>query len=175
MELIYMAGIVGWTWSAWRWADWSRFREFRASIYVVIIGDFLYNLLTKNHHLWMFLSPTFHFSHHFIQVLISLCATPFAIMLFLSHYPEKSRLKQALYLALWAGVFSLHEWIVVKLGVFKYNDGWNMWWSIVINCLAFPFVILHQKRPALAVFVFFFITLLLCLIFRVDVIHIKEP
>jgi hypothetical protein len=103
-------------------------------------------------------------------MLIAFCASPFAIMLFLSHYPEKSILKQVLYLALWAGIFSLHEWIAVKLGVFKYNDGWNMGWSIVLNCIAFPFVILHLKRPALAVLAFFFFTLLFSIIFRVDVI-----
>jgi hypothetical protein len=169
-----LAGIVGWILCAWKWADWSRFREFGASVYVVIIGDFLYNILTEDHHLWIFLSPTFHFSHHFIQVMITLSATPFAIMLFLSHYPEKkSILKQVLYLALWAGIFSFHEWLADLLGVFKYNNGWNMWWSVAINCVCFPFVILHQKRPALAVFVFIIFTLMFSLIFRVDFIFKK--
>ncbi|MFC5653348.1 CBO0543 family protein [Paenibacillus solisilvae] len=174
MELIYLAGIAGWVLCAWKWADWSRFREFRASIYVMIIGDFLYNVLTEDNHLWRFESPTFHFSHHFIQVLITLCATPFAVLIFLSHYPSKSILKQVLYLALWAGIFSIHEWIAVQLGVFKYNDGWNMWWSIVINCIAFPFLILHQKRPALAILVFIFFTLLFSFIFQIDVIFKKD-
>ncbi len=172
-ESIFLVGILGWILCAWRWADWSRFKEFRASVYVFIIGDFLYNLLTEDRHLWMFRSPTFHLSHHFLQILITFCATPFAIMLFLSHYPERSILKQVLYYVLWAGIYSLHEWIAHHFGIFKYYHGWNMGWSIILNCIAFPYVILHQKRPVLAIFVFFFFTIVFSLIFKVDIIFHK--
>ena len=31
-----------------------------------------------------------------------------------------------------------------------YNDGWNTWLSIAWNCIMFPMIALHHKKPLMA-------------------------
>ncbi|WP_372663366.1 CBO0543 family protein [Cohnella sp.] len=169
MEILFLAGIAGWIVCAWKWADWGKFRHFQASIYVYIIGDFLYNILTEGRHLWKFVSPNFHISHHILVAVISFGAAPFAIMLFLSRYPEKKTVKrQVLYIALWVAIYTSHEWIALQAGIFRHDYGWNLWWSLLLNSIAFPFIRLHYKKPVAAIFVFLFCTIMFSIWFDVQ-------
>lgn len=170
MEAIYFAGIAGWVASAWKWAHWHRFVEFRASIYAVIIGDLLYNVLTEGRRLWTFESPVFNFTHNIIDVTIAFICLPCAIMLFLSHYPERGKGIKLLYMGGWVAFFCTHEWVASWLGAFAYHHGWNLWWSIFINSLMFPFVRLHQQKPVWAVLAFVFFTLLFSVLFRLPIL-----
>ena len=170
VEILFLLGILGWMGAAWKWADWSRFVEFRATIYIFILGDFLYNLLVKDDKLWIFVSPNLHVSHEILTVVTSFFTAPFAIMLFLSNYPAKSLLKQFGFILLFIGIYSIHEWIALRAGIFDHDNGWNLWWSLLINALAFPFLRLHQLKPVLAIFVFLLCTVGFSVLFDIDIL-----
>ncbi|WP_248924172.1 CBO0543 family protein [Paenibacillus hamazuiensis] len=170
MEFIFLLGLSGWIFTSWKWADWSRFVEFRASIYIVIVGDFLYNVLTESRHLWTFESPFLHFSHNIWDIMIAFSSFPFVVMLFLSHYPEGSLFKQAMYNLFWACIYSSHELIASWVDIFDYHHGWNMEWSFVLNLIMFPYIRLHQTKPLMAIIIFFICTLMLSIIFQLPIV-----
>jgi hypothetical protein len=155
---------------AWKWADWNRFIEFRASIYIVLVSDLLYNTLTEGCHLWTYESPTFHLSHNILNIIVAFGSFPFAIMLFLSLYPEKGFFIQVLYNLTWSSVFSTHEWMVTWFGLFDHHCGWSLWWSFMLNLVAFPFIRLHQQKPLWAIPIFFLCASILFVIFQLPII-----
>lgn len=158
-----------WFFIAYKWGDWSKFNQYRSTVYIVIIGNLLYLVLAEGNKLWSMESPTFHIRDNVLTATVSFLTFPCSIIVFLTHYPEKGYLKQSLYNLLWITFYTLHEWITYKLGVFAYADGWNLGWSTLLNALMFPFIRLHQKKSNIALIVFFFCTLIFMFLFKVPI------
>lgn len=145
MEIIYAFGILMWLFIALKWGKWSVFKENLFAVFIVIIGDLLYNVLTNNK-LWVMVSPTFHIRSDVLGIIVSFLCFPCSTVVFLTHYPENGFLKQVGYNIFWVALYTSHEWIAYELGVFWYANGWNIGWSILLNSIAFPFIRLHQKN-----------------------------
>lgn len=169
MELIYLFGILMWFFIAYKWGDWSKFTHYRSTVYIVLIGDLLYYVLVEGNKLWSMESPAFHIRDNILGVSVSFLTFPCSIVVFLTHYPDKGVLKQAFYNLIWIAVYTFHEWITYKLGVFSYANGWNLGWSILINTLVFPFVRLHYIKPNIALIVFVACTLILMFLFKIPI------
>ncbi|MBW5448589.1 hypothetical protein GE107_21305 [Cohnella sp. CFH 77786] len=170
VEIIYVIGFAGWLLAALKWADWRRFTEFRATIYVMLVGDFLYNHLTESRHLWTYESPSLHLAHNLMNATVAICIYPLVVMIFLSRYPDNGRIKQILYNLLFSSIFISHEWLADWLGVFEHHRNWGFGWSLFLDLIIFPFLRLHQKRPLWGVIAFILFTLMFCLLFKLPVV-----
>lgn len=132
--------------AALKWGDLRNWKLYYPTILYFGIGDLVYNFLTCNNPLWVYESPIFH--HTFSDLLIIATAFPSFVLLFLPYYPDKF-IKQIGYIAIWVFITSTLEYISYSLGYFSYHNGWSVWWSAVHNCIAFPLLRLHYKKPLL--------------------------
>ncbi|MDQ1913373.1 CBO0543 family protein [Paenibacillus sp. GD4] len=149
MEIIFFIGYLGWIAAAWKWGDWKNINDYMSSTYFFICGSLLYFYLTGADILWRFESPYFQWKHSLFELLLTFVVFPCVTILFLSHYPN-GLLKQLLYNLGWALTFGFHEWIVYRMGLFTYFNGWSLGWSVFVDILIFPLLRLNQKKPLYA-------------------------
>jgi hypothetical protein len=159
MEVVYLFGFAAWVVAAWKWGKWNNLQQYLSTIYFMIMGNLLYSYLTGMHMLWSFESPNWHINNSFFELILIFLVYPCVVILFLSHYPI-GWMKQVLYNLLYIFVFISNEWIAYKLGVFSYHDGWNIWWSLLVDSLIFPMLRLNQVKPVIAYLLFLLINLL---------------
>lgn len=132
--------------SALKWGDLKNWKLYYPTMMYFAIGDLVYNFLTYNNPLWQYANPIL--KHTASDLLVIIVVYPSTVLLFLSYYPDKL-IKKIKHIAFWVFIFSALEWIFYTIGYFTYHNGWNIWWSVVHNLLAFPLLRLHYKKPIL--------------------------
>lgn len=133
--------------SCWKWGDWKNWRAYYPTILYVISIDLLTNFLTADYPLWEFNYKII--SHTLSDIFITFTVLPTTVILYLTHFPKKIG-KQAIYTFSWVILYSLIEIWAVRLGLFAYDNGWNIWWSMGFNFVMFFMIKLHFERPLLA-------------------------
>jgi hypothetical protein len=78
---------------------------------------------------------------------------PLTALMFLSHYPEgQGRWRIFRHYLFWIGLFAIGIFLLIR-GNIIYKYGWGIWWSALFDCLMFPFIRLHYKRPLLTLII----------------------
>ncbi|MCM3567248.1 CBO0543 family protein [Neobacillus mesonae] len=157
--------------AAWRWADWKHWERYHTTILYKISMSLLYDVLTYNYPLWVF-SDFFVPTHTINALIVTFIAFTCTVLLFLSHYPSSIG-KQVLYIAFWVLFNCGIELSYHLMGLFHYDNGWNFGWSIAFNCMMFPMLILHHKKPLIAYVLSIPIIIILLLIFDVPLDRMK--
>lgn len=129
----------------WKWGDWRNWKLYYPTILYMILGDLTYIILSSGKPLWQYESPIF--SGHFIESLIVFVVFPCTCLVFLPLYSKVRKSKRIVYILLWAFLYISVEWLSVRLGFFSYHNGWNLYWSFGFDCIMFPLLILHYKKP----------------------------
>lgn len=129
----------------WKWGDWRNWELYYSTILYMIFADLAYIILSFNKPLWQYESPIF--SSHFVESLIAFVVFPCTCLVFLPLFSKVSKPKALVYILLWALLYSCVEYVSFRLGYFSYHYGWNLYWSFGFNCLMFPLLILHYKKP----------------------------
>jgi hypothetical protein len=155
--------------AAWRWGDWKNWQLYYPTILFMIVGNFLYNVLTYHYPIWMYKDSTFFPNHTTADIFNSFVLFPAVILIFLPHYPKESMIKKVKYLALWITVFVSVEWFLGYLGYFSYYNGWTLGWSFLFNVGMFMILRIHFKRPLLAWAISVFVILFLVIYFDVPI------
>lgn len=130
--------------AAWKLGDWQNWKQYYPTILYFIVGEFLYGILCYNYPLWSFESPLL--KRTFSEILIAFVFYPSIILIYLPHMPGSLK-KSIPYVLLWAGIFTVTEQVSLMLGFFSHNYGWNIWLSLLFNCVMFPLLWLHYKKP----------------------------
>ncbi|WP_424511388.1 CBO0543 family protein [Scopulibacillus darangshiensis] len=166
-----MLGLFLYVVAAWRWGDWRNWEKYQSTILYKIVGALLYEVLTYNYPLWEF-RGSFLQSHTLVSLAITFIGFPCTVLIFLTFYPD-SKIKQFFYLLFWVMLNSAMELFYHLIGLFKYDNGWNFWWSILFNCIMFPMLILHHKKPLMAYIISVPIVILILLFFNVPINKMK--
>ena len=153
-----------------KWGDWKNWQRYYPTMLFFASGDFIYMLLTYNHPLWEFESPLLKTT--LSELWISLVGHPATVVLFLSNIP-KGRLKQALWVLFWIFVFTIIEIVSHWLGFCSYHNGWSVWWSVLFNCLMFPLLWIHYKKPVWALPIAIMMGILIISYFRIPFSSMK--
>lgn len=160
-QIIFMLIVVV---ATWKFGDWRNWNLYYPTILFILLINFVYNLISYNFPLWEYESPLLKTTGS--DLLLNLIAFPAVIILYLTYF-NKILLRQnkyiTLYILSWVAFYTLTEWFSYKLSFFSYHNGWNIWWSLFFNCIMFPMMWLHHKRPLWAiafvsVFVVFIVT-----------------
>lgn len=134
---------------AWKWGDWRNWKSYYPTVLYMIVGDFTYIILSSNKPLWEYKSPIF--SSDFLEFLIALVIFPCTCFVFFRLYQiiknSKKIITYILFFLFSALVYTSIECLSFYLGYFSYHNGWNLYWSFTFNCLMFPLLLLHYKRP----------------------------
>lgn len=155
---------------AWKWGDWRNWKLYYSTMQFYIVFDFLYSLITYNYPLWAYESPLLKTT--FSDILISFAFVPATILIYLYHIPKGLK-KQITYNLVWVVIYSVTEIISYSLGYFSYHHGWAIWWSVLFNCVMFPLLFLHYKKPLWAVSLAFAFTIIGIMYWKIPISSMK--
>lgn len=132
----------------WKFGNWKNWREYYSTILFFSIGNLVYIVLAGMKPLWNLGEPLGH--NPIFEIIFILCLYPSTTILFLTFYPDdKSLKKQGLYIFLWVCIYVIIEFLASITGGFAYENGWNIYYSILFDFLMFPLLRLHFKKPLL--------------------------
>lgn len=145
----------------YKFGDWRNWKNYYPTILFFILSSVGCIVLTYNHPLWLYQSSLIN--HTFIDLFISITVYPCTIMVFIPYLPSKIS-KIIIHISIYVAIYTIPEFISVKLGYFSYYNGWNIWCTLIFNYIMFPILILHYKNPIYAwiiglisPFIFFYI------------------
>ncbi|WP_420489698.1 CBO0543 family protein [Neobacillus vireti] len=152
--------------AALRWGDWKNINKYYPTLLYLLVGNLLYFYLYDKDMLWDF-TPDFSEKWDKIREIIYIfIAFPCSILLYLSNMPQ-TKTKKLLHIILWIVIYSCLELLWHHFGLVSYNRGWNFWWSLGFDCVMFPLLLLHNKRP--------YVTLIISLAFVLFLTSIFSP
>lgn len=131
----------------YQFGDWRNWQNYYSTILFFILSSVACTLLTYNHTLWLYQAAIIN--HTFTDLFIAITVYPATVMLFLPHLPRKTT-KLIAYIFMFVAIYTIGEYFAVKFGYFTYHNGWSILSSFIFNCLMFPILILHYKRPIYA-------------------------
>ncbi|WP_376769050.1 CBO0543 family protein [Clostridium psychrophilum] len=88
-------------------------------------------------------------NHSFCDLFICITVYPSTVMLFIPNFPKKMT-KIITHISFYVVVYTIAEWIGLKLGYFSHFNGWNIWFSTIFNYILFSVLYLHYKKPLYA-------------------------
>ncbi|MGH4140247.1 CBO0543 family protein [Clostridium sp.] len=145
MYLIFLSLIS--IYICYKLGDWKNWEKYYSTILFFILSSVASAFLTYDHPLWLYKSVVIN--HTFTDLLISITVYPCTVMMFIPHLPSKIT-KIILHISIYVAIYTIPEFIAIKLGYFTYFNGWNIWCTLIFNCLMFPMLILHYKKPLYA-------------------------
>jgi len=130
--------------------DYKEWKRYYPTLQYIAIGNLTYNFLCASHWLWQ-LSPDIKwFNHSLLEMSYTFITFPLTALMFLARYPEgQGTLKILIHYLLWIGLYVGVETILLMKGNIIYKYGWGLWWSALFDCIMFPFLRLHHKKPLL--------------------------
>lgn len=114
----------------------------------IAMGSLLYSFLYYDHWLWQY-KPGFLVTPFIADMLTTFIILPLTGLLFLTNYPDSVK-GQLFKITKFITIYMFFELVYYILGLFAYNYGWNIWWSLAWNCMMFPMFALHHKKPLIA-------------------------
>ena len=144
---MHIAVILFTIFAAWRWGDWKNWRKYQSTMLFIIVGVLIYLYIYKNKSLWDLGNHIFGAT--LTELLYAFIVLPLTVLLLLTDYPDS--FKGQLYrIGKFMVIYSIMELIYWKTGFIDYDNGWNIWLSIGWNCMMFPLLVLHYKKPLYA-------------------------
>jgi hypothetical protein len=131
----------------YKFGDWRNWKNYYPTILFFILSNVTCILLIYNNPLWLY-EPKI-ISSTFSDLFICITVYPSTVMLFIPHLPSKKS-KIILHISIYVAIYTLAELIGMKIGYFTHLNGWNIWYSLILNYLLFIMLIIHQKKPIYA-------------------------
>lgn len=169
---MHIIGQFLWIFAAWRWSDWRNWKKYHSTILYMIVFALLYDVLTYNYSLWIF-SDFFLPTHTLNSLAVTFVGFSCSVLIFLSRFPKQSKIKQIIYIALWVILYVAIEYFFVVIDLFHYDNGWNIWWSGLLDATLFPMLLLHHKKPLLAYLISILLVICYFLVFDVPISKMK--
>lgn len=152
----------------WKWGDWKNWQKYHPTMLVAAVGNLLYIFLYNGHFLWQFQGVALT-NITTVELLFTFIVLPLTVLLYLSNYPDTPK-RWIIHTVEYIVTYVALEWIYVKLGWFKHDYGWNMWWSLAWDSLMFPIWALHHNRPLIAYMASFIFVILMLMLFPVNLL-----
>ncbi|WP_252183396.1 CBO0543 family protein [Rossellomorea vietnamensis] len=132
--------------------DWKRWQDYYPTVQYYLICNLAYNFVFYNHTLWKYKAVTVDWLNHtLIELTFSFFILPIVIMIYLRYYPQGK--KSYVYVLIWIIYFTFLEFLFYKRGLFIYENGWSVGWSLVFNIIMFVMLRMHYKNKLLALIV----------------------
>jgi hypothetical protein len=152
--------------------DWKRWKEYYPTVQYFIICNLLYNFIFYQHTLWKYKAVTVSWLNHtLIEIAFSFFVVPIALIIYLQYFPKKK--SKFVYVGVWISYFSALEFIFYKKGLFVYENGWNVSWSILFNLITFVMIRVHYLNPLMAILLTIPISIILLFFFHPSLVDLK--
>lgn len=145
--------------------SYKSMERFYSTVLYVSLMSILYALICTNYGLWLF--PVWWiFSDQASALFQAVVLFPSTTVLFLRYFP-KSKWSVIPYFLFFAALYVIMEWFMLMRGEIRYEHGWNLGWSVVIDVLMFFMMWLHQYSKRVTWWLTSLITVFLVIWFRV--------
>ncbi|MDQ0116141.1 CBO0543 family protein [Paenibacillus harenae] len=134
--------------AAWRWGDWSKWKQYHSTMLYIVTGGLLYEYLTRSHPLWTF-HPDVLPDIKLVVLIHAFISMPLSIFIFLSRYPAKPR-KPFRYIIMWVCIYVGVEAVLAFFGRITYDHGWQLYHSVLFNLMMFTMMRFHHVSPGKA-------------------------
>lgn len=147
----------------WKFGDWRNLEKYYPTILFLVIGDLLYNILMYNDPTWSYNRNWILPNHILVNLWIMITVYPATVIIYLFFFPNK-KIKRIFYIFVWVILYILLELLGLHIfGLIDHFNGWNMWWSFLLDIILFVMLFIHHKRPLLAwglsiIVIIFFLT-----------------
>ncbi|MEH7300094.1 CBO0543 family protein [Neobacillus drentensis] len=138
--------------SAIKWGDWKNWKAYYPTFLFLMVGDLVYQYLFYKHSMWEYVpvgSDKGWAKHTHIAFLVMLIKYPVTISIFLGNMP-KSFKKKLVNILFWTFIYTLNEYVDLKLGALVHKNGWNLGWSAIFSFVMFSVLAIHYYKPLLA-------------------------
>ncbi|SDE18689.1 hypothetical protein SAMN02799630_04979 [Paenibacillus sp. UNCCL117] len=152
--------------AAWKWGDWRNWKQYHPTMLYITSGGMLYEYLTHDRNLWVF-NPDFLYNQKVTVLIYAILTMPLNVLLYLSTMPRNSKLKMIRHILLWIGIYAVTEWLLQYFNRIDYAYGWTFWYSVLFDCIMFPMLLLHHRKPAAAYLLSIFIIWFLMFMFQI--------
>ncbi|MCU9611996.1 hypothetical protein OEV98_00300 [Caldibacillus lycopersici] len=134
--------------AVWIRRDYREWEKYYSTMQYIAIGNLTYNFICASHWLWQ-LSPDIKwFNHSLLELAYTFITFPLTALMFLAHFPEdQGWMRVFRHYLLWIGLYIGVEILLLLKGNIIYKYGWSIYWSSLFDCVMFPFLRLHYKKP----------------------------
>ncbi|PFP30863.1 hypothetical protein COJ96_02555 [Bacillus sp. AFS073361] len=130
--------------------DWRHWQKYMTTIYYVSVCNLLYNVLCKDHMLWVHHPDLIPDSHTMVDLIYTFIILPAITLLFLSHYPFKKEIgKQVRYILFWVVGSLMVEFLFHKMNRIILQNGYRYWMEPFFYTVMYSMIRLHYSRPFL--------------------------
>lgn len=144
---MHIAVILFTIFAAWRFGDWKNWRKYQSTMLFIMVGVLLYHYIYKNERLW---DLEKHIGNHTLtELLYAFIVLPLTVLLLFTNYPDGLK-GQVIRIGKFIAIYTIMEVFYWKMGFIGYHYGWNIWLSIGWNCMMFPMLVVHFKKPLYA-------------------------
>lgn len=130
--------------TCYKFGDWRNWRNYYSTILFFILGNTVCVLLTYNHTLWLYETKILNYT--FSDLFICITVYPSTVMLFIPKFPKKIT-KIITHISFYVAIYTIAELVGIKFGYFSHHNGWNIWFSIILNYMLFSILYIHYKKP----------------------------
>lgn len=171
---LFRIGLVGiFLFAAWRWADWKGWKKYYPTVLFVMVVNLAASYITYHHTLWGYHPDPLIKTESTVELVNSFVMLPSSTFLFLSNFPEGSKLHQHVYILLWVVLFSSLEFIDKTLGGIYYSNGWAWQISALFDIVMFTIIRIHYLSPARAWLITLFFTGIILFVFNFGSVEMK--
>ena len=156
--------------AVWYRGDYWNWKVYYSTMQYIAIGNLTYTFLCASHWLWRLSPDTKWFNHSLLEMGYTFITFPLTALMFLSRYPEgQGKWRVFRHYAFWVGLYVVVEIILLLQGSILYKYGWNLLWSAAFDCIMFPFLRLHYKKPLLTLVISVPMTIFMVWLFDIPV------
>ncbi|EKN65732.1 hypothetical protein BABA_19106 [Neobacillus bataviensis LMG 21833] len=149
LNIVYGAIFI---FSAIKWGDWKNWHNYYPTFLFLMVGDLVYQFLFFKHSMWEYVpfgNDKSWATHTHVALLIMLIKYPVTVCIFLGHM-SKELWKKIINILFWTMVYTINEFVDLKIGAMVHKNGWNLGWSAFFSFVMFSVLAVHYKKPALA-------------------------
>jgi len=140
--------------AVWLKGDYRDWKFFYPTMQYIAIGNLTYNFLCASHWLWQLSPDITWLNHSLLEMAYTFITFPLTALMFLSHYPEgQGKWRIFRHYLIWIALYVGIEIFLLIRGNIIYKYGWGLWWSALFDCIMFPFLRLHHKKPLLTLII----------------------
>lgn len=156
--------------AVWVRKDYRKWKVFYPTMQYIALGNLTYNFLCASHWLWRLSPDIVQYNHSVLEMGYTFIVFPFTALMFLSRYPEGKGVWRILrHYLFWIALYVSVEYVLQGQGTILYGYGWSLGWSAFFDCIMFPFLRLHHKKPLLTLILSVPMTILWLWLFDIPV------
>jgi hypothetical protein len=127
----------------WKSGKWRKWKDYYPTILFLYLADLVSDLVQSQMDLWSFNEITVKYPILDLALMALLYTTTAILFLSSSNVSLK---KQILNILLWTSLYTIVEFAAFLIGDFKHYNGWNIYYSLLLNLVLFSLINLHYKR-----------------------------